>query len=407
MKIAIFVQEMTVGGVSTFILNLSRLLYHAGHDVTVITLDKGEWGTQLTEIGVKVHCLKPKSWTVMRYQASRLADYLSEQQFDLFMVNLGGQRLPMVALHYLCDRLPILVALHGDQPVVYDLATVNLTTWNCAVGVSPKVQQVAAARLNPKPVHCILYGIDLPTPKQLATRQSWALPLRLLFVGRLYDCEKGIFRLPAIVAGCRAKKLAVRLTVIGDGPDYTHLSRLFVEQGVADWVEMQGFQANTVVTEQMRSHHLLLLPSNTEALGIVVQEAQANGCVPIASRMAGVTDITIADGLTGRLVEATDIAGFVAAIATFTSAEVWTAYSQAAIAHAHQTYGLEIMRDRYLTLFAELHQGAYPLPLARSTFRQQGGSPFTWADYLPALLRSALSKTVQRVRRLARFPALP
>jgi len=265
---------------------------------------------------------------------------------------------------------------------------------------------VAATRLKPKPVHCILYGIDLPTPEQLAVRQPWALPLRLLFVGRLYDCEKGIFRLPAIVAGCRAKKIAVRLKVIGDGPDYTRLSHLFVEQGVDDWVEMRGFQANTVVTEQMRSHHLLLLPSNTEALGIVVQEAQANGCVPIASRMAGVTDITIADGTNGRLVEATNIAGFVEAIATFTTAEVWAAYSQAAIAHAHQTYGLEIMRDRYLTLFAELYQGAYPLPLARSALRQQGGSPFTWADYLPAPLRSSLSKTVQVVRRVVRFPSL-
>lgn len=406
MKIAIFVQEMTVGGVSTFILNLSRLLYHAGHDVTVITLDKGEWGTHLTEIGVKVHCLKPKSWVVMRHQACHFADYLIEQNFDLFMVNLGGQRLPMVALHYLPDHLPILVALHGDQPPVYELAAVNLAAWSCAVGVSPKVQQVAATRLKPKPVHCILYGIDLPTPEQLAVRQPWALPLRLLFVGRLYDCEKGIFRLPAIVAGCRAKKIAVRLTVIGDGPDYTRLSHLFVEQGVDDWVEMRGFQANTVVTEQMRSHHLLLLPSNTEALGIVVQEAQANGCVPIASRMAGVTDITIADGTNGRLVEATNIAGFVEAIATFTTAEVWAAYSQAAIAHAHQTYGLEIMRDRYLTLFAELYQGAYPLPLARSALRQQGGSPFTWADYLPAPLRSSLSKTVQVVRRVVRFPSL-
>lgn len=406
MKIAIFVQEMTVGGVSTFILNLSRLLYHAGHDVTVITLDKGEWGTHLTEIGVKVHCLKPKSWVVMRHQACHFADYLIEQNFDLFMVNLGGQRLPMVALHYLPDHLPILVALHGDQPPVYELAAVNLAAWSCAVGVSPKVQQVAATRLKPKPVHCILYGIDLPTPEQLAVRQPWALPLRLLFVGRLYDCEKGIFRLPAIVAGCRAKKIAVRLTVIGDGPDYTRLSHLFVEQGVDDWVEMRGFQANTVVTEQMRSHHLLLLPSNTEALGIVVQEAQANGCVPIASRMAGVTDITIADGTNGRLVEATNIAGFVEAIATFTTAEVWAAYSQAAIAHAHQTYGLEIMRDRYLTLFAELYQGAYPLPLARSALRQQGGSPFTWADYLPAPLRSSLSKTVQVVRRVVCFPSL-
>lgn len=403
MKIAIFVQEMTVGGVSTFILNLSRLLFHAGHDLTVITLNLGEWGAHLRDIGVQVECLKPKTWLPMRYQAPRFADYLIKQHFDLLIVNLGTQRLPMVALHELPNQLPIIVALHGDQPAVYDLAAVNRAAWNCAIGVSPKVQQVAAARFGAKPVHCILYGIALPTVDQLSTRQPWALPLRLLFVGRLHDHEKGIFRLPAIIAGCRAQNLPVRLTVIGDGPDYARLAQLFVEQGVADWVEMRGFQANTVVTEEMRSHHLLLMPSNTEALGIVVQEAQANGCVPIASQMSGVTDVTIAGGSTGRLVAATDIAGFVAAIATFRRAKVWTAYSQAAIAHAHRHYGLETMLERYLTLFAELQRGAYPLPVARSTLRQQGASPFTWADYLPGPLRSRLSKMVDGMRRAVRY----
>ena len=401
MKIAIFVQEMTVGGVSTFILNLSRRLYRAGYDITVITLAYGEWGSQLTEIGVKVHWLRPKTWAGMRYQAPRLADYLIKQQFDLFIVNLGAQRLPMLSLHYLPDQMPIIVALHGDQAAVYDLAAVNLAAWNCAVGVSPKVQQVTAARFRSKAVHCIVYGIELPTADQLRTRRPWALPLRLLFVGRLYDQEKGIFRLPAIVAGCREKNIPVRLTVIGDGPDYARLAQLFVEQKVADWVEMCGFQANTVVAEQMRTHHLLLMPSNTEALGIVVQEAQANGCVPIASRMAGVTDVTITEGINGRLVGATDIAGFVDAIGAFMAAERWAAYSQAATAHAQQHYALETMCDHYLALFEQLRQGAYPLPIKRTALRRQSASPFVWADYLPSPVRSRLSKTVRGLRKLA------
>ena len=401
MKIAIFVQEMSVGGVPTFVLNLSRALRNAEYEITVITLTYGEWGAQLAALGVSVHCLTPARWGRLRYQAAHLADYLITQQFDLFIVNLGMQRLPMLALHYLPDQLPIIVALHGDQREVYDLAAVNLAAWNCAVGVSPKVHQVTAARFQTKPVHCILYGIELPTTEQLHMRQPWSLPLRLLFVGRLYDREKGIFRLPAIVAGCRAQNIPVRLTVIGDGPDYARLAAAFIEQGVDDWVEMCGFQPNSVVTEQMRAHHLLLLPSNTEALGIVVQEAQANGCVPIASYLPGVTDITITEGSTGRLVETTHIQGFIEAIGTFTTAERWQAYSQAAIAHAQQHYALATMYKRYSALFTELQQGAYPLPISRSSLRKQHRSPFTWADYFPAPVRARLGKTVQALRTLA------
>lgn len=406
MKIAIFIQEMAVGGVSTLILNLSRVLSSVGHEITIITLSAGEWGAQFVDLGVTVHCCPLNGWSALRYQAPRLADYLIKQQFDLFMVNLGAQRLPMLALHYLPDSMPVLLTLHGDQTAVYDLAAVNLAAWNCAVGVSPKVQQVTSARFKAKPVHCIMPGIELPTFHQLKTRRTWALPLRLLFVGRLVDREKGIFRLPAIVAGCREKNLPVRLTVIGDGPDAAHLAQLFVEQQVADWVEMRGFQANAVVTEQMRTHHLLLLPSNTEASPIVVQEAQANGCVPIASRMAGVTDVTITEGRNGRLVGATDTLGFVEAIGAFMAAEQWVKYSQAAIAQAQQHYALATMAAHYLALFAELQQGACPLPLTRTALRKQGVSPFTWADYLPSPVRSHLGKMAQGIRKLARNVSL-
>lgn len=401
MKIAIFVQEMSVGGVPTFVLNLSRALRNAGHEITVITLAYGEWGAQLVELGVTVHCPTLNQWGRLRYQAQCLADYLISQHFDLFIVNLGMQRLPMLALHYLPDHLPIIITLHGDQRAVYNLAAVNLAAWNCAVGVSPKVHHITADRFQTKPVHCILYGIELPTTEQLRTRQPWALPLRLLFVGRLYDREKGIFRLPAIVAGCRAQHIPVRLTVIGDGPDYDRLAALFAEQGVADWVEMCGFQPNSWVTEQMRTHHLLLFPSNTEALGIVVQEAQANGCVPIASYLPDVTDITITEGRTGKLVETTNIAGFIEAIGAFMAAECWEAYSQAGIVYAQQHYSLATMYERYCALFTALQQGAYPLSVPRSTLRQQHRSPFTWADYFPAPVRSWLGKTLQLLRTMA------
>lgn len=392
MKIALSVANMAVGGIPTFVLNLGQRLCHTGHSVTVIAQEPGVWWSRLAENGIKSHCLPPRPWTSVHQQAQRFAAYLTEQKFDLLMVHIGiNNRLPMLALHLLPDALPVVLALRNDRPEVYRLAALNRAAWNCAVGVGPKVQENAVKHLI-KPVHCILNGVELPTTTQLDARLAWRTPLRLLFVGRLNDQQKGIFRLPAMLAACRQRQLPVQLTVIGDGPDRAPLLRLFQAAGVADLVAMEGFQPNAAALAQMRAHHLLLLPSNFEGLATVLREAQANGCVPIASCLPGITDATITDGVNGKLVEPTDIAGFVKAIRFFLTPANWHTYSQSAINHAYKDYSTPIMAERYLSLFEAVVQGAHPLPVARSSLRQQGVSPFSRRDYLPKPLWLVLQK---------------
>lgn len=391
MKIALSVADMSVGGIATFVLNLSQSLCQAGHEVMVIAQRQGAWWSHLAERGVHGYCLPRRRWDSVWQQARRFAAYLTAQQIDLLLVNIGiDNRLPMLALHLLPDTLPVALVLHNDRPEVYTLAAVNEAAWHCAVGVSPKVQQIGQVRFPQKAIHRIRYGIELPTVEQLRTRAAWTIPLRLLFVGRLDAHQKGIFRLPPILTACRDQGIAVHTTVIGDGPDREPLAQLCQAAGVADCVDLLGFQTNDAVIVQMRNHHLLLLPSNFEGLGMVIQEAQANGCVPIASFLAGVTDTIIADGINGRLVEPTAIAGFVAAIDNFREAARWQQYSQAAIEQARLHYGIERMTEQYLALFDELRQDAYPLPVARSTLRKQGATPFTWRDYLAQPVRARL-----------------
>lgn len=391
MKIALAVADMSVGGIATFVLNLSQSLCQAGHEVMVIAQRQGAWWPRLAEIGVHGYCLPHRRWDSVQQAARRFAAYLTAQQIDLLVVNIGiDNRLPMLALHRLPDRLPVVLVLHNDRPEVCTLAAVNAAAWHCAVGVSPKVQQIGQVRFPQKAIHRIRYGIELPTVEQLRTRAAWATPLRVLFVGRLDAHQKGIFRLPAILTACRDQGIAVHATVIGDGPDREPLAQLCQAAGVADCVDLLGFQTNDTVIAQMRNHHLLLLPSNFEGLGMVIQEAQANGCVPIASWLPGVTDTIIADGINGRLVEPADIAGFVAAIRNFQDAAQWQQCSQAGIDHAQQHYSIGRMMEQYMALFDGLRQGADALPVARSTLCKQRTTPFTWRDYLSQPLRTRL-----------------
>ena len=383
MKIALSVADMSVGGIANFVLNLSQSLTEAGHEVLVITQRPGAWWPRLAESGVKGYCLPRRRWDSVAQAARRFVSYLTTQQIDLLLVNIGiDNRLPMLALPMLPDRLPVLVVLHNDRPEVYALAAVHSIRWNCAVAGSPKVQQNALAHFEKKQVLCIPYGINIPTDQQQTLLTS-LMPLRLLFVGRLEDHQKGIFRLPAILAACRQQQLPVQLTIIGDGSDQARLRELIDLAGVADLVELRGFQPHTQMLAAMHCHHGLLLPSNYEGLPLVLLEAQAHGCVPIAARLPNITDYVVQDGVSGFLVNPADVEGYVKSIAQLLVPERWHTLRCNGMALSKQHFSLDSMGESYLALFAELARGAYPRTPDHTKLYPPAFLRFGWRDYLP------------------------
>jgi glycogen synthase len=138
----------------------------------------------------------------------------------------------------------------------------------------------------------------------------------------------------------------------------------------------------------MRDHHLLLMPSNYEGLPMVSLEAQANGCVPVASYLPGIMDLAVEAGVSGCLVGADDIAAYVTSIARLADERCWSACSQAAIQRAADLFSVRVMGARYLELLDQVAAGAYRLPVPRSRLRGQGAPPTSPKDLLPGALRS-------------------
>ena len=85
--------------------------------------------------------------------------------------------------------------------------------------------------------------------------------------------------------------------------DRLELEQLIVAEGLGHLVEMRGSQPIEAVYQAMQAHHVLLLPSIFEGFPLVIVEAQANGCVPVASHLAGITDMAIEDGVSGLLLD--------------------------------------------------------------------------------------------------------
>jgi glycosyltransferase involved in cell wall biosynthesis len=401
MKLLLALDEMSPGGGPKFMMNLGRHLVAAGHDVTVWAERQGKWWPELAGLGVATDGPPLNPNDSLAHRAGQLAAAWNSQQFDVVFVNVSGfNRLAHCTCHLLSDDIAVVYLLHGDWRDLYDLAETDVRAWNCAVGVSPAVREGAAARFPAKPVIGIDNGIELPTEAERHARREWKLPLRLLFVGRLIDSHKGVFRLPAILAACRARGLPVTLSLIGDGPDRRRLARLFAKAGVSDLVTMMGMQPPSAIAAAMRDHHVFVFPTNTEGMPLVVLEAQANGCVPVSTLLPGITDVAIEDGVTGRLMALGDIEACVDHIADMLDRGAWQRHSDAAVARAERLFSLAAMGEQYETLVAALARGAHPISRPYHRSKSLSDVPFTWQDHLPrVVLRCLPIKTVREIRR--------
>lgn len=113
----------------------------------------------------------------------------------------------------------------------------------------------------------------------------------LLYVGRISP-EKGIEKLrPVLDAMPHA-----RLALVGGGPHQNRLQEYFSGRNAF----FAGYLSGQPLAEAMASCDALILPSQTETLGLVLIEGMAAGTVVVGAKAGGITDI-IEDGVTGFL----------------------------------------------------------------------------------------------------------
>ncbi|MCH7518016.1 MAG: glycosyltransferase family 4 protein, partial [Candidatus Dadabacteria bacterium] len=121
--------------------------------------------------------------------------------------------------------------------------------------------------------------------------------LKLISLGRVEDLSKGVFWLPEIIK--LLDNSNVTLTVVGDGPDLNRLKNACAE--LKQQIRFTGSVPLEEVPFIFSQHDVYIMPSRFEGFGYTLLEAMAAGCVPIASRIRGVTEYTVQDGENGFL----------------------------------------------------------------------------------------------------------
>lgn len=159
-------------------------------------------------------------------------------------------------------------------------------------------------------------GIDRtmfdPGRRDLAWRRSLGIgdeEVAIGFVGRLV-MEKGLDVFAAAVKALKARGVAHRVLIVGDGP-----AGPWFREHVPDGV-FAGFQQGTDLGRAVASMDMLFNPSITETFGNVTQEAMAAGLPVVAARATG-SESLVRDGVTGTLVTPGAVEQFADALAFY------------------------------------------------------------------------------------------
>jgi N-acetyl-alpha-D-glucosaminyl L-malate synthase BshA len=107
------------------------------------------------------------------------------------------------------------------------------------------------------------------------------------------------------------RSVSAELWMVGDGPERGPAEMLARELGVAAHVHFWGKQAH--VEKLIPQADVLLMPSETEAFGLVALEAMACGVPTVATKVGGVSEL-ISDGEDGFLAPMGDVAAQAASV---------------------------------------------------------------------------------------------
>ena len=301
-----------IGGLERQVQDLASELATRGHEVHVITSTPGP---QSGERGVIVHRLRgprlPSLAVVGSRAGVRELDRLIEQgRFDVVHAHSALSPLSLLALRTARGlRIPSVLTEHsvlrgaGAQMLWALDHLVGWSDWpDVLTGVSRYVQHELEQLSDRTDVGVLHNGVSPAWWQQPVTVRDDG-QLRLVSTMRLTRRKRPVdlVRLLARVVRELPRGTPVKLCLIGDGPEAKNVQREATRLGVAQHLEMAGWQPRECVRAWLARSSVFVLPTCKEALSIASLEALSAGLPVVAMDAGGVGDIVV-DGREGFLV---------------------------------------------------------------------------------------------------------
>lgn len=329
-------------------------------------------------------------------QAKAMLSHLVDMNFDGVFVSVHADRVQTNLARYLPPGMLRVMIVHNITPATYAAARAIRDHVHATACVSRRIRDdlLTHYRFDPKTTHEIHNAVDFPAPPP-RTLRTIGQPLRVLSLGRIEDQAKGVLWLPQILAQLPDD---VTLTIAGDGPDLARLGRAMAP--LAARARLVGRVSPADIPALMAEHDIFVAPSRFEGFMITLVEAMAAGCVPVASKIHGVTDTVVDDGVTGLLFPVGDVA---AAAETIRHLRRDPAHWHAMACHGpiavRERFSVSRLADHYGALLAELHER--PPPIAPPLPIEHWHLPWGLRDGLRSHLPTPLKNLLRTIRERA------
>ena len=367
------------GGAETHVAALAEGLAKRGHDVVVHTSDlhteypfvRRDLPAELNGVRVVRHRARrlANAWTVM----PSLPRALRQEKPDVFHAHSYGYYHTVVTARGAARGARFVFTPHFHPPwsmeggagrralrAVFDPTLGQSVVSRAARVIGVSTGEIAVMqrhlRLDAARVRIIPNGFHgdrfRPTPDGAPFRRRFGFAddeKLVLFAGRLAS-NKGLQHLARAWERVQPQHPRARLVLAGEDQGW----RARLEASTKAPLAFTGHLDDATYRSALAAAHVLVLPSEWEAFGIVLAEAAACGTPAIATRVGGAPDV-VQDGVTGRLVEYGDAEGLARATDELLRDDALRARLGAAgQARAFAEYSWDAVVDRTIALYREL-----------------------------------------------------
>ena len=344
-----------IGGTTRFCSNLVAAFEGTEHDIIRVAI--GAQACQFSDEDARRfgHFEKVAADVEDSTEAGRVfIEWVIEREVDVVLPH--NSIIASYASQYLPSQIAVVPRCNSITRHTYRQVVVPAAWSNAIICVAPRqIEDLSSSYgLLRERLRLIPNCADVRT----RVREPDGDALRLGYIGRLHHESKGVMFLPDIVAELEKRSVFWTLTIAGSGPEEGELrSRLAAP--IADGrVVLRDAVGGSDVGALMDEIDVFLLTSRFEGSPNGLLEAMGAGCVPVATRLKGVTDAILTHGESGFLCGMGDAVAYAEAIASLAAdPDRLASMSDSARERVRSAYSLDVFRQAMDALLADVVGG--------------------------------------------------
>lgn len=307
-------EQLTIGGIQTYILNLANILHKNGYQVEIYQNANMNWTKEYGDFNITgIYCEKSK----YSYNVEELYKYILKysKSDDLIIFGTDSEAVK-------CTQRTTIAIQHG---ISFDIITSG--GWKRELLVKLGLESLLYKKLRKQAVQdflktnyqvCVDYNflnwIRTMVPR-INLEKTRVIPnftyinntdsvnfneennIHILFARRFVE-QRGVYILAELVDEILARHNNVFFTIAGTGPLEKFLKNKFLNNSKVTFTTFAQEDSLKIHSK----YHISLIPTlGSEGTSLSLLESMTSGCVPVVSNVGGMTNI-ILNGFNGYIV---------------------------------------------------------------------------------------------------------